>query len=141
MSEDLDLVRSIYADWERGNFSSAEWAQPEIEYAMADGPQPGRWTGLAGMAEGMRELLSAWKGYRVEAEEYRELDDERVLVILHAGGRGKTSGLELGRHTGGRGANVFHVRNGQITKLVVYFDGDRALADLGLAREGGFPDS
>ena len=26
---------------------------------FADGPTPGRWTGLSGMAEGMREFLSA----------------------------------------------------------------------------------
>jgi hypothetical protein len=27
---------------------------------------------------------------------------------------------------------VFHIRDGQATKLIVYFDRDRALADLGL---------
>jgi ketosteroid isomerase-like protein len=131
MSENLDLVRSIFSDWERGDFSSAEWAHPEIEYVMADGPLPGSSRGLAGMAATMRELLNAWEYYRVVADEYRKLDEERILVILHAGGRGKTSGLDLATATE-RGANVFHVRAGRVTRLVVYFVLARALADLGL---------
>jgi hypothetical protein len=140
-SANLNLVRSIYAAWEHGDYSSTDWADPEIEYVLADGPAPGRWTGLSEMAASWRDYLSVWEGHRSEAEEYREIDDGRVLVPAHTGGgRGKGSGLELGRHGGG-GATLFYVHTGKVTRLVVSWDRERALADLGLAPESTTPDS
>ena len=133
-SPNLDLARSIYAAWERGDFSQVEWADPDIEYEYADGPSPGRWEGLDGMAEGFREMLRSWNEYRVEADEYRELDGERVLVLFHASGRGKTSGLELGQLRT-QLAGLYHVRDGKVRRAVIYWDRKRALAELGLAPE------
>jgi hypothetical protein len=45
-----------------------------------------------------------------------------------------TSGFELGQMSA-KAANVLHVRGGKLTKLVIYFDRERALADLGLPSE------
>jgi ketosteroid isomerase-like protein len=133
-SPNLELVRSIFAAWDRGDFSSNEWADPEIEFVIADGPAPGSWTGLAGLAEGFRGLVGAWEEYRVEADEYRELDGDRVLVFLHPAGRGRTSGLEIGQIRT-ESANLFHVRGGKVARLVLYLDREHALADLGLAMD------
>jgi hypothetical protein len=73
MSENLDLVRSIYADWERVDyFSSVAWARLR--------------------------------------------------------GRGTTTGVEVNTE----GGNLFHIRDGKVTRLVLYWDRDLALADLGL---------
>ena len=131
MSANLDLVRSIYADWERGDFGSVEWADPEIEFAIADGPAPGRWAGLVGMAEGSRGYLSSWERWRAEPEKFREIDDEQVIVMFLERGRGKTSGVELA-DVRVSGASLFCIRDGKVVRLAFYFDRDRALADLGL---------
>lgn len=133
-SANLELVRSIHAAWERGDLSSSEWAHPEIEYVFADGPSPGTWMGLGGMAEAWRGFGGAWEEWRVEADEYRELDDERVLVLVRFSGRGKMSGLELGQMRP-KAAHLFHVQGGKVTRFVIYFDRERALADLGLPSE------
>jgi ketosteroid isomerase-like protein len=135
-SANLDLVRSIFAAWERGDYSSAEWAHPEVEFVTADGPDPGQWKGLAATAEASRDFLSTWEDYRIEPAEYREIDERRVLVLVRVSARGKTSGLDLGQLRT-RGAWLFHVHRGKVTQLVRYFDRDRALADLGLAPESG----
>jgi ketosteroid isomerase-like protein len=130
-SANLDLARSIFDAWERGDFSSAEWACHEIEFVHADGPSPGCWSGLAGMAEATRMWIGAWDEFSVEAEDYRELDHERVLVLTRYGGRGKRSGLDV-ENMRAMGASVVHLREGQVTRFVQYWVRDRALADLGL---------
>jgi ketosteroid isomerase-like protein len=91
----VELVRALYRNWERGDYSSSEWAHPEIEWAIADGPDPGTWRGVAAMAEGFRSSMGVWKEVRAEVEEYRQLDSERVLVLESRRARGKASGLEL----------------------------------------------
>ena len=131
MSENLDLVRSIYADWERGDYTSVAWAHPEIEFAIVDGPSPGRWTGVAEMSAGWTDFLSAWERHRAQAEAYREVDDDRVLVFGSASGRGKTSGMPLGSPFVSV-ATVFEIRDGKVTRIAIFFDRARALADLGL---------
>jgi ketosteroid isomerase-like protein len=130
-SPNLDLVRSVYAALERGDYSSADWADPEIEFVLADGPAPCSWRGPAGMAEAWRGFLSAWEEASTDVEEYRELAGDRVLVLEHFSARGKRSGLEVGQMRT-KGAALFQVSGGKVTRLVVYWDRDRALADLGL---------
>ena len=137
-SANLDLVRSICAAWERGDYGSAEWADPEIDYAWANGPWEGSWTGLRAMGRVWREFLNAWEDYRIEVVEYRQLDADRVAALFQPLGRGKTSGLELGQMPE-KGVAFFTLGGGKVTALTLYWPplSSRDLAELGLAPDAG----
>jgi hypothetical protein len=141
-SSNLDLVRSIYAAWERGDFSS--WEHPdvhsEVEFMIADGPSPRRLMALAEMTEFWREFLGIWEDWRVQADEYRELDGERVLMLNQLQ-RAREDEWSRDRADARGGSGVIPRRNGKVTRVVLYWDRDLALADLGLAPQGGSPDS
>jgi ketosteroid isomerase-like protein len=129
-SSNVALVRSIYEAWQHGDYDLIEGLDPEIEFAMADGPAPASSKGLSALTDTWRDFLSAWEGVRQIPDEYRELDDERVLVFHHFRARGKRSGLELGQ-VRREAAAVFTIRSGKVVRIVHYFDRGKAVAELG----------
>ena len=80
------------------------------------------------MRQGWRQWLSAWDNYNAEADEYRELEGERVLVFGRMRGRGKLSGVCVETEF----ANLLHLRDRKVVRLWLS-NGEHALADLGLA--------
>jgi hypothetical protein len=131
MSENLDLVRTIYEAWGQSDDHWIGLIDPAIEFEIADGPSPGTWNGLAGLKQGWRTFLDAWDGFHAAADEYRVIDDDQVLVLDSFRGRGKLSGLEVDA-VQTQGALLFQVRDGLVTHIALYLTRDRALADLGL---------
>ena len=130
----VDLVRSIYEPWERGDFSrTPEWAHPEIECASFGGPVNAGYTGPAAVEEGWSALLESVDGARPEAQEYRDVDDERVLVLGCLRGREKSTGADVEQLR----ANLFRIRDGKVVRLIFYWDRGRAFADLGLEPDAG----
>ena len=130
--ENLEVVRAIFGPWERGDYSSAERLDSEIEYVVADGPEPGSGRGLAGLGQAWRAWISAWEDLSIQVEEYRELDDERVLVLARKTGRGKHSGLEID-HMHAKSAVICHVHGDKVPKVVLYYDRAAAFSDLGIS--------
>jgi len=126
VSANLNLVRSIYAALARGDFSSTAWAHPEIEYVVVGGPEPVSVRGVDGMVDVVRAIFADIEDDRDEAEEYRELDHERVLVLSKISGRGRSSGAHFVQKI----AALFEIHDGKVTRLVAYPERDRALAEL-----------
>ena len=108
MSSSIDLVKSIYAAWERGDWSSVDWADPEIEFTVVGGLDEGSWKGVAGMAEAWTDQLRAWDDLRAVPEEFRELDNGRVLVLMRNEGHGRGSGFDLSEIST-KAANIFTI--------------------------------
>ena len=69
---------------------------------------------------------------RVEADEYRELLDGRVLVLVRNKGTAKASGIDLEQMRGWMTAFLCTLSNGKVTNITLYWDRDNAFADLGL---------
>jgi ketosteroid isomerase-like protein len=125
----VDLVRAIYESWEQRDFSrTSEWAHPEIECVSFGGPVTGAYTGTAAIEEGWRALLDTVDEPRPQAQEYRDVDEERILVLGCLRGREKGSGAEVEQLR----ANLFRIRDGKVVRLIFYWDRGRAFADLGL---------
>jgi hypothetical protein len=121
-------VRSIYLDWERGDFTRDDRADPAMELVRPESLDCGALTGREASPGGWREWLGAWKDFRAEAHDCRALDSERALVFERMRGVGRLSGATTDTKT----VNLFHIRGGKVVRLVLYSNCDRALADLGL---------
>jgi ketosteroid isomerase-like protein len=137
MTANLDLVRSIYTLWECGDHRY--WADSEIQYATVGIPEPAGPDSAVGSSappkESFREWLSAWSDWKAAAENYIELDREHVLVPYKSATPGKARRAgPAPRRT--RQATLFHVRAHRVTRIVQYYDCQRAFADLGLSSEG-----
>jgi ketosteroid isomerase-like protein len=136
VSPNLDLVKSLFTSWERGDFSSSDWADPEIELVFADGPTPASARGLPGMRELWSSMLDAWVDLRAVPEEFHELDENRVLVFLRNEGHGRSSGIDV-QAISVRSANLFEIRGGKVTKLVAYWDREVAIEEVGFSPGSG----
>jgi len=132
-SSNLELVRSILAPWGRGDFSSVEWAHTEIECVSDEPLIPLNATGVAELGKVWSNWLHAWKGFHIDVDACREVDDERVLALLRYGGRDRLGTQEV---TPTDAATLFHIRDDKVARVVIYWNRDRAFTDLGLSPEG-----
>src|SRR5262249_6020374 len=127
--ENVEIVRAIYRDWERGDFSSTEWADPEIEFHLRAGPDEAVHRGVDAMGHAWGEWLKAWNDFKTEPQKFFDLGDE-FLVLAEFHGRGKTSGMPIETILG---ATLLSIRDGKVVRLGTYTDPAAALEAAGLS--------
>jgi hypothetical protein len=90
--ENIEIVRRIYAEWERGNFEAAmDFLDDDVvfETFMPDASESVVVTGRGSTRAFTRDWLGQWENYRAIGDEFREVDENRVLVLGRQAGTGR----------------------------------------------------
>src|SRR5689334_1104928 len=151
MSENLDLVRSIYMEWKRGDFGSLESADPEIlvrvayEWFNREKEPPPTWLpdgefinaredpdhavdrGTDAIRQQHQGWFDAYPDLHVEPLEIRTNGD-LVFVWTRFTGHGADSGAPMEMEL----AHVHTLEGGRARRTEEYFDRANALKAVGL---------
>lgn len=126
--QNLDAVRAIYAEWERGNFrAGGELLDPHVMWIVAHGsPEPGVYVGSEEVTTWMRVQLDAWERLTVAAEEFLEAGDSIVVAVRRRGiGKGARVPVQ-DRHF-----HVWSFRGRTVTRMEFFRERSEALAAVG----------
>jgi ketosteroid isomerase-like protein len=130
MSENLDLVRLIFAAWARGDFASGiEPIAADVRYSAAQPEGQAVAVGRAEMTRFMRDFLASWDRYWIELHTLEEPARDRFLASATQRGRGKDSGAE----TSMPAFIVIAFRGGEIAQLEFFYEHAQAVIALGNA--------
>ncbi len=126
--EKIERLRSLYADWEQGNFwTTGDYVDSEFEFewkwAFPDvaGIPEGRTHSLAQLTAVWLDWLKPWERFTVEAEKFIEVDDDRVLVLYVRRASVGNSAIER------KGGTLWTFRNGTAVHAADFDDRAKAL--------------
>jgi ketosteroid isomerase-like protein len=133
-SDNVRLLDTVYEHWSRGDWTPRfEVYAPDFEWGWSEEfPDLGGVVSEdAATSDRLRQWLSGWEDWRVEAERFVASGDV-VVAMTRYRGRGKTSGAAVDAE----GAHLWTFRDGKVVRLVVYSSRDAALRAAGLADSG-----
>lgn len=127
--ENVDLMRRFYEAFaERGAAAiPTELIEPDFELALFPPFPSGPFRGGQGIVDFAREFDTIFEEYRLEAEEFIDIDD-RVAVVVRFRGHGIGGGVPVDE----RLAHVWTIRGGKLARGDFYTDVAEALEALGV---------
>jgi ketosteroid isomerase-like protein len=126
--DSVEVVRSVYDAWARGEFPGPErLLHPEIEYVNPPGAvEPGTRHGLAAFARAVEKVFEGWETWDMEPERF-EVVGGQVAVVVRYRARGRTSGVEVE----GRESALWTVRDGRVVRYAWFHEPGDAFAAAG----------
>jgi len=92
--ENVEIVRGIYTEWERGNLQAGRILYDAEIYESFNYGDPTRHfagRGADDIQRFMRDFLADWRDYRLFGEEFSTPDEDHVLVRGHHTAVGRQS--------------------------------------------------
>ncbi len=129
--ENVAIVRRAYESFSRAGLDALlEHFHPDAEYDItsAIGPYAGMYYGRAAIRNFLADYFESWEYVQMEPEDFIEVGEDHVVVLLHMHMRGKGSGVEVDAHT----HNVWTLRDGKAVRMAVYNDKAEAFNAVGL---------
>ena len=128
--ENTTIARRAYEAFQRDGVDGIlpfldeeiEWRNPE------DSPIAGVWHGRQGVRDWFRQASEAFGVMTFTPDEFREVSDDTILVLLRFGLSGAESGVQMDVPF----AHLIHMRAGRVTGLRMYSDQQKALQAAGL---------
>ena len=130
--ENVEIVRRAYAAFNEEVLDAfLEYYHPDLEYDITKGSGP--WAGMYHDRESVRRFLAdymeLWEYVRMEPEEFTEVGDDQVIVLIRLRMKGKGSGIEVKATT----LNVWTVHDGKAARIAVVNSKAEALDSVGLS--------
>ena len=129
-AQDVELLRGLYEDWAKGDYSRADLFAPDIELSIEDDfPDIMIEPGIEGLRSAMRMWFAAWeKPFTIVADEFIDLGDQ-VVVTVHWSAVNKHSGTRVERP----GAHLWRMRDGKAVGLKLCRDRAEAIVAASVA--------
>ena len=86
------------------------------------------YVGIEGLRQGWRNWLEPWDSYLVTIEDFVDIGDGRVLVLVVSRSRFRNSTADVTE----RAASMFRVKDGVVVEIQFYLDQQQARRDAGL---------
>ena len=131
--ENLEVVRRALEAWQRGDLDTwlsaydpaIEW-HPALERIV--GGMENSYRGIDGLREAWSMYRSELEDFHNEAQELRDVDKDRVVLLGEMRWRGAASGIDMGSPVG----MVVTLRDGKIVHSIDYLSHEEALEAVGL---------
>jgi ketosteroid isomerase-like protein len=132
--ENVEIVPRAFAAFNRtfteGTLEFYEFIDPEVEWipitALLEGT---RYQGHDGVRQWIEDMKRDWEVFETHPKEFRDLGDDRVLVLGTWRAQGRGSAVELDFP---RAAWVVRFRDGKIIRLQTFTDRELAFEAAGL---------